>query len=705
MLKSPPFPVLAFAVLSILARDSGAAPHLPLNSTLFDCPFNHLEDPYNFDGLLSAVKALVESKLEHNRRCQAPFNQLLSNITTASTYYSSLDPNEQQRVFKDVYSRYRSELELQLANLEVKGQANGAQGDLIRQTLSTVDGSLRDNQISLASTSKSFADSRENLFRSQLYGSLNQLLQTLQGSSSECIEAVGGWSSLMPSLLGIASLATGYGTFGNQAVVGSAVQLAANLTNLFKDRKAKKALGELSVVENEKVLACTYYAIRYSSCEYRRAFLLSRDTQEIKRIIERRFSPEKQGEFERLSYSFEKLPFFRGIFDAIAVMGAPLTLDTNLLKAYLDALRADPERIAIPPPAATDIEKKKWLIDVKSRGIIFAETDMFGVQKSVEEQYQSAIIDITNKKATIRSVEAIITEKRSFEDLRHKLDDDFSSAIVEVGTIRDFLGGLIEGDHPRVPVRTQGSVYVFNDLLLKLEAFLAVNRNITCDSTETPGPADIGCYTRKVNDAGRQLFQAMARGAIAQVNEQSVLTLGVKSTDRMLRALSVVENQFLLEDLLMNRKGEDSYSQYRRDRAVLFNLTENYRLYSGEGVTGVAEKAQGALVGFEVGFEKEILEMVSRSFDIKSEVIPELNGKTAAHYCSLFASSLNKSAKGKRLLEKCRRYASHLEQVELISNGPIPIDFGNLCFYPDYIRTIKMQKTLLDRYLHLERVE
>src|SRR6185436_4536100 len=113
-------------------------------------------------------------------------------------------------------------------------------------------------------------------------------------------------------------------------------------------------------------------------------------------------------------------------------------------------------------------------------------------------------------------------------------------------------------------------------------------------------------YAANLNEAGKNLFLAMARGAIAQINNQSVLTLGSKVTDKFRRALDIIENRFLLDDILSGNTGPGTYTQFKRDRSVLFSVIQNYDQYSTTGVVFRAEKLQTALESLEKGFGKEI---------------------------------------------------------------------------------------------------
>jgi len=135
------------------------------------------------------------------------------------------------------------------------------EADTIRSTLVEVDGKLIDNQVDLNYHEVGFDKNLENHFRSNFYQQVNALLQTLSLTDPRCIETIGGWKSLLPSLIGVASVATGYGAFANQAVAGAALEVTANLTNLLSNQRVKGALNDLIKVQNDQILACTYYSL------------------------------------------------------------------------------------------------------------------------------------------------------------------------------------------------------------------------------------------------------------------------------------------------------------------------------------------------------------------------------------------------------------------------------------------------------------
>lgn len=716
-------PLLWISLVLVVPQsfEARAEVELPKNGVLFNCPFYQSDDPFNVDGLMGMVKAALEAKLNGKAQCEAPLTKLLGSLSTISNYYGSLDPSAKDQVNFEVTGKYILDLQMQMSAVKLDRShyppttpeyiEKSAQIAALDSSIQKFEESQLSTQASNLAHSQEFQQTRENKFRGDLYGQVGVFLQNLRAIDPKCVDAMGGWAPMLGSVMGVASLATGYTGFANQAVAGAALDVMANLTALLSDSKVKHALNQITNVQNDQVLACTYYAIKYSACEYRRAYQFSSKTDEIRRLIEREYQPGQVGEFEKLFSQQERVGSFSAIFNSVATMGSALTFDLNLIIQYLEARIIDPNMLPVLPDHATDAEKSRWLIDLRARGLSVSSSNNYGEPKTLDMMVKEANATIEKAKATIIAVEQLLREKRSFEDLRHELDAQYPHALGDFSELKLFLqkfAGLAKEAPSPVPERERGAIEAMLDIVDKIESFLKVSPTTVepCPASLEESPAKglappLVCYQRELNFRGSAVFEAMARGAVAQINAQSVLTLGSKSTDRLLRAMRVVENEFLWEDINGNTSdpasGKISFRDYRRDRMLLHQVIENYAQFRATGANFRAEKYQTTLESFEDGFSKEIRRMVKRSLSQESELIPEIDSKTAPHLCSLFASTLKKGFFKRRLLKRCRENFNVLEQLEIIDPKPLTIDYEDSCFYVKYVRTLEVQKRLLER--------
>jgi len=688
---------------------------------LQECPFSH-GDSYNADSLLNLVKAQLETKLSGNQRCTANMNQLVQDLGVISNYFSQVDPNIRNKVQHDFYSRQLIELQLHLKKLELEGKQDSQDYLDVKSNISTLESNLKQNELDSLYNTESFSASEEATFRQKLFQHINNVVLTLGAADAGCIQHLGGWQQVLPPLIGTAALASGFGVFASQNIVGAVLQIAANLSTLLQNREVKKAINSIVELHNYEILACTYFSITNLTCEYGRALRLSNEKDDLLNLIQSHYHSGFTGEFEQYFNLLEQTSGFANLFTAIASMGSPVTLNLSLIYSYFQALATTADLPDPPPSSASDSEKKQWLISIEARGIndyVSASITPGGGQSVVtlDDKIRAALNDIKDKKATKDAIEENLRTTRSFVDLRHQLDAFSNHFILQVDELSNFFrkylirssGAKVKNDAAEVPDEELGSLYAILQILDRVHDFLVISPTAFKMDTET-GQLE---YEKAINKEGLALFTAMAHGAVAQLSQQSLLSLASKVQERLSRAFQIVENAYVDRDLRLETPPEASFSQFNRDRSLKFHILDNFEQFTGAGTTFREEKFEQARSSFEQGFHDEILEMVGLAMRTRSQRIPELNGSTAPHLCSLFSSALSHDRvrgpfgigepKGKLLMSICRKNFDKLELVKYLTPVSVQIDYSNPCFYSEYVRTFEMQKVLLERYKQLKK--
>lgn len=677
-----------------LAR-SGSTYELSDEAIFQNCPFRH-NDRFSFDGLVGLVKSQLETKLQGNEACDAIIHQINDNISAIQQSFLQIDEGQRERIAIEIINDKLVDLHLALTLAE----PGSAQVLEIQNQISILEADLMFHQIDSTYKKELAKDQKELEAQKQVYSHINSIIVAMRNAPPGCIERLGSWQTLLPSAVGAASLATGYGHFAGQEALSAVLQIVSSVISLFQNRDVKKAISKLVSLENYEILACTYYSIKFTACEYSRAHRLSQDVDHILNLIERSYNTDRCGEYQRYFDHLRRFQRFRGVFDIIAEIGTPLTLNLSLINRYLQALRSEPFSIPSPPIEGTDAEIREWLNSVKRRGITFLEFGQNG-PLDLEEQIAQAQEDIRKKIADIEFVEAELAKNPSFIDLRSDLDAKFPDLAEELSELIEYFKAFLgfEGHlnpETNVDQRHWGSLLQTIEILETLEGFLAAEPKAhTMDALED--------YESQIKDKGLETFRVMTKHSIAQIDAQTVLLLGGKVRDRIHRSFSIIEQAYLKEDLFNAGRQGCSFSEYRRDQALEWELIQNYESFVGQGLVFRAEKISRAQNAFWDGFQGEIMDMIEMSFQPSSDLAPNLQGETSAHLCSLFADLLERTYRGRRILRKCKENYSELEILRYTDPSEVEIDYENACFYADYSREVQMQKILFERYRDLQR--
>lgn len=693
---------------------------LPLFSS---CPFMH-NDRYSVevDRLHALVKSQLVQKIEGNQACYGPLNNISQNLGSITTLFDfNTNPNLYQDINDEILNKQLLQLQL---DLMLEDQESSAYLT-IAQKIRTIEDSIYANDVNKIFNRDFFKENRDNRMLSSTFNYMNNVISTMTNMPPQCIQLLGGWQSLMPTLLNSISSLSGISGFAYSAVMGAGLKLVASLTILLQDANVKLALRDVIKQKNNKIIACTYFSVQNTACEYRRALKLSEEEQRIKDLIKQKYKNKDTRIFDEFFTLLEHSRDFEPVFFEIAAMGSAISLNTDLINTYFVARRSNPETILEEsdighPPNENDSSdeaeklRQAWLIDVKERGIIFQERNFMGPWP-LKDQVKQALTDIKLKISTIRSVEYVLAGKRAFIDLKHELDAN-PNLLAKISRFIYFFKQALKDKI--IPTTKKGVVAEALRIMVQLKNFLEINyhtyERVNLDPKNTAGELELVQsyqeYMDKVNEQGKLLFGVMAEGAVAQISRQTVLTIGRKVQDRVARFFQLIEEEFLNDEVRQDRGspsryGGMKYSEYKRDRALQLQVAFNYQNFAGSGKTFRAEDVDVALKSIEKGFSKEIKRMVKESLEAESVYYPKLNGDTAAHLCSLFSIFLGKkkfiTSKSKRILSACKAKFNDLELLKIIEPKKMKILWDDPCYYYDYRRLLTTQQSLYRKMLQI----
>jgi hypothetical protein len=651
---------------------------LPAKMVIGSCPFNH--EYQSMDGLLKTIQGQLEIKSQGEEDCQAGQKRLLQSLSAISTYYSQIDRTRGQKQGVEVYQNFLMEMQAQLQELKSKNLDQSVEAANLRIGIMDMRSRFQDASYDLAVTRADQQQQQKTDFRRELFQQLNSAILTMGELKPQCVQRSGGWNQILPPLLGVAALASGTSIFTSQALVGSGLQVASSFALLFQNREAKEAFRQIISLNNQKVLACTYYSLQHSACELRRGLrLIEKNKEEMKSLYLPEASHASKDHPEWRSYLdlYAKIPGLLPILDAIASQGSILSLDTELLNKYTIARKVKPDLLkrSMPPPEASDDEKQRWLQLVNRSGLYIGQFDGNGNPLTLERQLENATTQIEQGIRTIAYVEASLRESKSFESLKHTLN----AKDPQLANTAKKIGNFLYGQANLVSPENRGSLLMSQEIMTKLEAFL--NVKITESS-------EINAYLDRLSQAGAELFKAIALGSVAQIDRQEILALGSKSYERISNAFRLIENRFISADIEAGVDFKDSFLSYKQEKLLLFQLAEIYSEVNGSGSTFRDLEIDTAYSSFEKGFGEDLIEMLDTALKSRSANAPELKSASAPHFCSLLSGFLksNNGFKASGLLKRCREEFKTLKISTLFYNSTERIDYDDQCSYTSYIR-------------------
>ncbi|MCB9060995.1 MAG: hypothetical protein H6622_05700 [Halobacteriovoraceae bacterium] len=695
-----------FILLFVILKPLFATYELSYSNLLGHCPFIHT-DEFSFNGLAKMIKSQIEVKIEHNENCRAPLLQISNGLELIETLYATkIDPSLRNRIESEVFSNELVNLELSLLK-SVESDPDYAYKKGRRDQLNEY---LIENKIDRLFQSDYQRNNIKNQLQTNAFQYLAQIFSGISSLPIECIDQLGGWSQLTPIFSHTTAAMAGIAGFGDAGVIGSGFVVLNTLMQIFTNHSGKQALNDLIAQSNSEILACTYFTAKNAACSLRDAYAIAKDTQEIRRIIYKEYDqlPEQVKEYEKYFQALRTKEEADEIFQVIAQMGSSLSLNTDTIKEYLTALKVNPVflRTTIPilenlesPSESDKLKIQKWLDFLDSQGVTLRKYDMYGSPLPLIEMYKNNIEEIEKGIALIQAMEEKIREQKSFVDLKNKLSSStqVKKRVRELLTyFSENLEDVFKSMGQKVPLDSSGAIRTALEILEKLHTFLEVQYDLHHDNPQED-------YENRVNLKGAELFRAMSRGVVAQLNRQSVFTIGAKVSDRFSWAFKSIEKIFLERDIL-NKLNPNyvSFSDYKNKKALENQVIQNYELFMGSGKVNRANKYETIMKSFKKTFQTELATMVEDSLKLNSQILFDLDDITAAHYCALFSDFLYKDFKS--IVVECRKRFQNLDIISINQEIKLPIKWGDPCFYSDYWKLEKTNRNLFWRELDLRPV-
>lgn len=679
------------------------------------CPFHHTDSyALELNRLHSVIEQQLKLKIDGHARCDRAFTDVSQSLDVINGLFDRrVNPTLREDIEKEVLAKQVDQLKLDLM-LQLPGSQSFFEAE---SQLRRLQEELFRSDINKRAGESLFVETRKNESLRSLFNHTNNIMMSLSSMPAECIDRLGGWHQVLPTILDSISTMSGLSGFAYSAAIGGGLKILSSLALLLKDIKVKTALKDLITHKNSKILACLYYSVQFTACEYRRALKISKQKEKIIDIINQKYSDEQSKIFDEFFYLADRSKDLESIFFEIASMGSAITLDVNLIGGYFIARKASPETLLEPsdigpPPSADDnsdsaeVARQAWLIKVRTRGISFRQTTSSGI-KPLKDQVDEALLDIAKKISDIKAVEELLTSTRSFVDLRHELDTN-PNLLGLVQRFKAFFERVLEGEV--VQTSGRGVVASAQIVLLELEHFLNLKYDHYCNTKEKLTVDNykqkMEAYTSEVNKRGRKLFNVMSRGAVAQINRQSVLSIGATVQKRINRAFRLIEDEFLRAELRSpSNNTKVRFSDYKRDKSIMMQVINNYQNFNASKQTFRSEDVEVLLSSIEKGFASEIKDMVARSLKTEARFYPELEGKTAAHLCALFSLTLRKEGisniGGRKLFRKCRKRFKKLDMLKILKPSKLPIQWDEPCYYSRYRNLMITQNSIYQEMIRV----
>lgn len=697
-----------FTFIFLVSQKSFSSYRLQNFPDFRSCPFLH-EDDYaqEINRLHDLIQGFLKAKIEGHQKCNGPFNSIIQNLDNIDLLFAN---NRNPSLLEDINSEILSKQLLQLELDQILADPLSSDYKSVAEEIGKIKERILENEANKRFSRDYFKETKNNAVLSQTFNYMNNTINTLANLDAECIDQLGGWQQILPTILNSISSLSGLTGFAYSAIIGAGLQLISSLTILLKDVRAKTALRSLIKHKNNKLLACAYFSIQNTACEYKRAYKFSLDEKKIKDLIKQKYKDKNTSLYDEFFNLLERSRDFEEVFLDIAKMGSAISFDVHLIAKYFKARQSNPETILDeddigPPPdesdnsTAAEIKRQEWLIKVKERGISLEEIGLEG-PKSLVQQVKDALLNIAQKISDIKAIELILGGRRSFIDIKHELDTE-PHLYDQVQKYLDFFKRVL--DQKVVPTERKGIVAEAIRIMSHLKEFLSIRyEEIENGSTEFIDSYSL--YKEKVNEKGKLLFGIMADGAVAQISGQTILTIGRTVQQRIDRVFRLVEEEFYGQEqenfkkFSSGQKKQLGYSDYKRDRSLLVKVASSYQSFSGSSKTFRLEDVEVAMRALEKGFKREINSMLAKALSSTSKFYPDLQGETASHLCALFSSTLSKTKfydlKTNKLYKQCKLRFKELDLMKILKPSKLAINWEDPCFYSNYRRLLKTQESL-----------
>jgi hypothetical protein len=660
---------------------------------LGSCGYIHT-DKYSFNDVLVLIQEQLKNKLEKDHACSAPLAQLNSQLIEMDTYFNrQITELEKKEMAKAANKDYLVDLESEMMMLNPADPAQAAR----MATLQSLIDSVKATSVTLGVEAQLAAledKDNANMAMSQkwenVYANSAAAVTTLNSLPSHCVDRLGGWKNMIPVVMKLASAAGPLVGGVAGPIITAGFEMGGQLAILLRNNRLKGAISSTLRVQNSQIIACTYSVLQTNACELKRAKTLMDDKQKITDLINQRITDTKNAEYEAYYLQVSKLNRVQKIFKDIGSMGSALTLDLELLGMYFAAVRLDPENITdIPKPNASDAELTDFLIRMKARGAEWSTRNMNGGMSTLKQQYTDVIAIIDSYKAIIKTAQAIMTKKQSFYDLKSEIIASNQYVAKEITSLHTYTVSYLNSG--KLPSQYRADFATNERMLRRIKDYLTFDYTGSSDQ-------EYLIYLEDINEKGRQLFEEMSRGSIAQITAQTVLMVPDIAFKRFNRPFKNLEKYYLGNDII--HKDDPTYAPFT-DFVITRSMQSKFNSYPEFHGTSEAFRVDTYLAareGLEKGFKREIIRMVKSSMEKKSDILEAFNGKTAGHLCALYASFLKEESP--QLFQKCQAEYTSLSLLPILSEADRPssmkIDYADPCFYNSYKQEEEGQRRLFE---------
>jgi len=663
---------------------------LQMSEVFQSCDFIH-EDNYSLKSISNAIQGQLQTKLDSDKECNTSFNELNSSLNLIDSILdTTVDPTLAQNIYNETYSSYLVNVTQEASILDLNNPDEKLRYDTLLMQIDSLQSQLQENRYSLELNKEVYSSDISSNFKKNLFNYSKNLFTSLNNMPDKCVNKLGGWGQVVPAILRVGSMIGS--TMGPTGmIVGAGLEAASQLTILLQNTRLKKAVAAIDRRSNEQILACTYLSLQTTACDLQRAKKFSENKKKVKEIIFRKFDNSKNKEYEEFYTALNTLPRIREILNSIGEMGSAITLDVDLITQYFKSVRIRPHDIVFPQPDATPAEIKKFLLEMKNKGLEINEFNFnTGQPVPLKEQLESAKVQRDLALSVIDSVISILQEKRSFLDLLAELTIKSSSIKEEIESLETFLD-----KYPKIdgfPKQYKGLFKAAEKMTTSLKNFLGVSL----------GDLTYENYVIEVENKGRELFSSMSYGSVAQLTTQTALMIPSIAFERFSRPFKALENYYLQNDILLKDDPTHvSFSNYMINESLQIKVINDYKYLTGSKVSFRLDQYETTKKSFEKGFKREIKRMIKDAMKSQSDVLSSFEGVTAAHMCALFSPFLKENSR--KLHQKCKDNYKTLNLLSVLDDfkkkSSMKIDYNNSCFYSNYKREEIGQRILFDRLL------
>ena len=685
---------LLFLGVTLVSGQSQAQNYeLKVSSLIQSCDFIH-RDEYSFKPVLNLIQEQLKTKLDGDKDCTAPLAQLSNQLSELDNYYAKdLSQKDKKQLTLDAQKQYLIDLNSELALLDPSIPTDAARIQMLASLMNTVKTGIVtlgvDVQIAGYEDEKN-KQSTLNSYWEGVYSRSSNAIAAMNSLPDKCVNKLGGWKTMVPAVLNLASIAGPIvgGAYGS--IVSAGFQVGSQLVILLQNNRVKRAISETTKIQNQQIIACSYLALQTNACELKRAKKLM-DHKKIYDVINRQFKDPRYEEYERYFRVVETLPKVQRIFNDIGSMGSALTLDLDLLIRYFNAVKLQPESIITPPDGAPESVLSDFIIKMRSRGLSTAQLNSSGTPISIADQVNNLKVLIDQAMKLIESVRGILISKRSFVDLKEEIITNNQFATGELKFFRRFIQSYLNSENLPAQYR---SIFKINEGML----------NVLIDfvSAEMTQEESVEEYRNRINILGQKLFDEMSMGSVAQITTQSVLMIPSIAFERFNRPIKALEHWYVSNDIaLKDDPAHVSYTDFVINQSLQIKLISLYEPLNGSSQAFRVETYLAALKGIEKGFKRDIIRMIKKSMESKSDVLVDFEGVTAAQLCALFAPFLKDESPD--TLKSCQEKYKELDLFPILKevNRPVKmtIDYNDSCFYNNYKREERGQRRLFEKLI------